>query len=83
MRHPDLKEQEQARAAVAQASFFTCSILHDRRYVTLAYRSLAAARAARPIFEAKINNGRKALIYAVTDDTAIGRSFLIPDWFEP
>lgn len=80
LQHADMIEQ--ARSAVARASFFTCSIFHDRGYVTLPYRSLADARSAQPIFEAKVKNGRKALVYAVTADSPIGLTFLIPDWFE-
>lgn len=80
---PKGRDEEEIAAAIKQAVLFTCTIQRDRSYLTLAYPTLKRARAAQPIFEEKVNNGRKALVYAVTMEIPGGRTILIPDWFEP
>lgn len=74
------REAEKARAACQAATHFTTTIFVNRGYDTLTSASLEAARSKRLSLEQAANNGRKAMVYAVTPD---GFTHLIPDNFNP
>jgi len=67
-------------AAVACATRFDVTIfLGTGRYHTASFGALAEARTAAPQITAEVKNGRKAMIYAVSD----GRSVFVPGSFQP
>src|SRR5215468_8335996 len=54
---------------------FTASILKDGSHFTTEHPSLGAARIEAIKLNATVNNGRRALVYAIT---AEGRAILVP-----
>lgn len=66
------------RAALADASHFTCTIFQGRRYHTARFGSLEEARAFAPKLEAMAGNGRLAMVYVVH---GLNLSTFVPrDW---
>lgn len=72
------EETPRLAQAVEAAHHFTATIYAGHGYRTARTETLAEARALAPTLEAKANNHRRAMIYAVTPD---GFSHFIPDWF--
>jgi hypothetical protein len=62
-------------APIAACKTFTATILKDKKQQTTEHDSLDAARIEAAKLNATSNNGRKALVYAITDD---GRAILVP-----
>ena len=64
-KHPaDLATAE----AIANADYFTVSLLHDGAHETHELRTLEQAREAGALMEQLHPNGRRSIVYAVTED---------------
>ncbi len=64
--------------AVDAATHFTATIFCRHGYLTETHATLADARAAGPSLERQANNGRRAMVYAVTAD---GFTHFVPAFF--
>ena len=62
-------------ALIPACKKFTATILKDNKPQTTEHASLDAARIEAAKLNATSNNGRKALVYAITDE---GRAILVP-----
>jgi len=62
-------------ALIPACKKFTATILKDNKPQTTEFDSLDAARIEAAKLNATANNGRKALVYAITAD---GRAILVP-----
>ncbi|TYL73447.1 hypothetical protein, partial [Bradyrhizobium cytisi] len=62
-------------ALIPACKKFTATILKNNKPQTTEHPSLAAARIEAMRLNATANNGRKALVYAITDE---GRAILVP-----
>ncbi|WP_187434799.1 hypothetical protein, partial [Bradyrhizobium cytisi] len=62
-------------ARIPACKKFTATILKNNKPQTTEHPSLAAARIEAMRLNATANNGRKALVYAITDE---GRAILVP-----
>ena len=62
-------------ALIPACKKFTATILKNNKPQTVAFDTLAAARIEATRLNATANNGRKALVYAIT---AEGRAILVP-----